>query len=183
MRKGMCVTAALFLMWSWACYLGSKAMAKERAGGKVEVRLLDEDGKLTEPRLVDRVVRSEAEWLVQLTPEQYKVAREEGTERPFCGTLLNNKEHGYYLCVCCGLPLFESGKKFESGTGWPSFYEPAAPENVMTSTDRNYGMIRKEIRCARCGAHLGHVFDDGPPPTGLRYCLNSVALSFQGTKG
>jgi methionine-R-sulfoxide reductase len=106
------------------------------------------------------------------------VARGKGTERPYCGTLLDNKQEGAYSCVCCGLPLFTSQSKFESGTGWPSFFQPAAPENITTHRDTSWGMIREEILCARCDAHLGHVFQDGPRPTGLRYCVNSESLVF-----
>jgi peptide-methionine (R)-S-oxide reductase len=113
-----------------------------------------------------------------LTSEERRILLDHGTERPFCGTLLNNKQAGMYVCRLCGLPLFKSGTKFESGTGWPSFYEPFDREHIAEITDRNYGMIRTEIRCRRCDGHLGHVFPDGPPPTGLRYCLNSASLRF-----
>lgn len=112
------------------------------------------------------------------TAEEREVILHHGTERAFCGTLLNNKMGGIYACRLCGLPLFQSGEKFESGTGWPSFTQPFDPEHVREIQDRSYGMVRTEIRCARCDAHLGHVFPDGPPPTGLRYCLNSISLQF-----
>ncbi|WP_106639104.1 peptide-methionine (R)-S-oxide reductase MsrB [Allosphingosinicella vermicomposti] len=117
----------------------------------------------------------------KLTPEERQVILEHGTERPFCGTLLNNKAGGVYACRLCGLPLFKSGTKFESGTGWPSFTEPFDPDHIREISDSSYGMVRTEIRCARCDGHLGHVFPDGPPPTGLRYCLNSIAMEFQET--
>ena len=112
------------------------------------------------------------------TPEEKHVILHQGTERPFCGLFLDNKQDGVYTCRLCGLPLFASNAKFESGTGWPSFFRPFDPEHVKEITDRSHGMARVEIRCARCDAHLGHVFDDGPPPTGQRHCLNSVSLGF-----
>ncbi|HLL29448.1 MAG TPA: peptide-methionine (R)-S-oxide reductase MsrB [Allosphingosinicella sp.] len=114
----------------------------------------------------------------RLTPEERRVILDQGTEPAFCGTLLNNKAAGVYACRLCGLPLFRSDGKFESGTGWPSFARPFDPDHISEVEDRSYGMLRTEIRCARCAAHLGHVFSDGPPPTGLRYCLNSVSLEF-----
>jgi peptide-methionine (R)-S-oxide reductase len=114
-----------------------------------------------------------------LTPEERHIILDHGTERAFCGTLLNNKTAGAYVCRLCGLPLFKSGTKFESGTGWPSFYEPFDREHVRELRDSSYGMIRTEIRCARCDGHLGHVFPDGPPPTHQRYCLNSASLRFE----
>src|ERR1051326_6890946 len=128
------------------------------------------------------VVKSDDEWRKQLTPEQYQVTRRKGTEPAFTGQYWNNHEEGSYKCVCCGNPLFESSTKYDSGTGWPSFYQPVSNESVATESDNTHGMRRVEALCSKCGAHLGHVFEDAPRPTGLRYCMTSASLDFEKKK-
>jgi peptide-methionine (R)-S-oxide reductase len=130
----------------------------------------------------EKVTKTEQEWKQQLSPEQYQVTRQCGTERAFSGKYWNTKDAGVYNCVCCGEPLFKSEAKFESGTGWPSFFEPVQDGAVATHTDKSHGMVRTEARCAKCDAHLGHVFEDGPTPTGLRYCMNSASLDLKPTE-
>jgi peptide-methionine (R)-S-oxide reductase len=126
--------------------------------------------------MADKLLLTDAEWRARLSPEAYDVLRRHGTEHPFAGCFVATHDAGTYVCAGCGNPLFRSGRKFESGTGWPSFTEPVGPDSVVDVVDRSHGMTRTEVRCARCDGHLGHVFPDGPPPTGLRYCMNSVAM-------
>ena len=170
----------LLLTLVLAAGVAALAIAADRKGAaeKPSKQAEARSTAMTKSKGVGRVEKSDAEWRKQLTPTQYRVLRQEGTEPAFTGAYWNEHRKGVFVCAGCGLEVFDSDHKFESGTGWPSYWRPSDPTHVAEKSDVTLGMVRTEVECARCGGHLGHVFDDGPAPTGLRYCINSAALDF-----
>ncbi len=180
MKKAIIVTALLMVMAAIGFVAGDFGNDTSVADAASRIKVFSaEKGSYV---MTDEVVKTKQEWKKILTPEQYHVLREKGTERAFSGKYATTHDHGIYRCAGCGLDLFKSEDKFESGTGWPSFTQPIAKENVKTEVDRSFFSTRTEVLCRRCGGHLGHVFNDGPKPTGLRYCMNSAALQFVAKK-
>ena len=166
------VLVGIFLLWKFISPSHSSIMAKVRNNSKPD------STKLNGENMSDKVIKSDEEWKKELSPEEYRILREKGTERAFTGKYWDNHELGTYICAGCGTELFESDTKSDSGCGWPSYFEPIDSSRIIYKDDSSYGMKRTEVMCAKCGGHLGHVFDDGPPPTGLRYCINSGSMKF-----